>query len=175
VGRLQQLPCVPCQSTKQRARQQGTLDAGFREAVREVLQSAAIVKAGVGIHGDAEKLQLDHSCVLTSALDIGAELNRRTQPAGCDLVEHTAFTLAEAAERLLRRTLAKPQALRCSNWEQRPLSGEQRRYAALDALASLRCAQAALCLPLRLPLRACAPLPPEQPSSAGAAQLPRAA
>lgn len=123
--------------------------AGVPPALREVLESARIAKAGVGISGDADKLALDHGVHLQGPLDIAAELNGRVQPHGCELVERTAFTLAEAAVRLLRVTLPKPPRLRCSNWEAVPLSGEQRRYAALDALASLRCAQAALRLPVR--------------------------
>lgn len=136
-------------------------------ALREVLESGAIAKAGVGIHGDTEKLALDHGVRLRGTLDIGAELNVRVQPQGCELVERTAFTLADAVARLLRAALPKPQRLRCSNWEAAPLSGEQRRYAALDALASLRCAQAALRLPRRTrgPLLDVGP-PPWQASQA---------
>lgn len=124
--------------------------AGVPPALREVLESARVAKAGVGISGDADKLALDHGVRLQGALDIAAELNGRVQPHGCELVEQTAFTLAEVAARLLRVALPKPQRLRCSNWEAVPLSEEQRRYAALDALASLRCAQATLRLPRRV-------------------------
>ena len=123
--------------------------AGMTPALREVLECEAIAKAGVGINGDAEKLSLDHRVRLRGTLDIGAELNARVQPRGCELVERTAFTLADAAARLLRARLPKLQRLRCSNWEAAPLTAGQRWYAALDALASLRCARAALRLPLR--------------------------
>eukprot|EP00892_Ulva_mutabilis_P010893 jgi/Ulvmu1/8176/UM040_0073.1 len=122
---------------------------GMPPALRELLESENVAKAGVGINGDAEKLALEHRVRLGGALDIGAELNARVQPQGCELVERTAFTLGDAAARLLRASLPKPPRLRCSNWEAAPLSAEQRRYAALDALASLRCARAALRLPLR--------------------------
>ncbi len=40
---------------------------------------------------------------------------------------------------LLHATLGKDARVRCSNWEQVPLDTHQRRYAAADACASLRC------------------------------------
>lgn len=40
-------------------------------------------------------------------------------------------------EEVLNLQLPKPQGVRCGNWEARPLSPDQQRYAALDVFASL--------------------------------------
>ena len=45
---------------------------------------------------------------------------------------------ADLTERVLGARLAKPQELRLSDWEARPLSPAQASYAALDAFACLR-------------------------------------
>ena len=49
------------------------------------------------------------------------------------------WSLAGLVGLLMRQRLEKSQAVRCSNWEQRPpLREEQLRYAATDAWSSLR-------------------------------------
>lgn len=86
--------------------------AGFPDALRSVLESTRITKAGVGIKNDCEKLWLDKRCKLNASLDINTELNARQLPCGSHMAEYTTFTLAEGCERLLSRGLPKPQSLR---------------------------------------------------------------
>ncbi len=50
----------------------------------------------------------------------------------------TLVSPADLVGRMLQRQLAKQQWLRCSDWEQRPLTNEQIAYAATDAFASFR-------------------------------------
>jgi 3'-5' exonuclease len=117
--------------------------------LKALLECTSIIKSGVGIAGDGHKLSLEYSVQVGGVMDINVETNRRVQPGGVNLVEWTSFTLAEQCERLLRLRLPKPQDLRCGNWEQVPLSAEQKHYASLDAFASLLVGRAVLKLPLR--------------------------
>lgn len=125
--------------------------AGVPPALKRLLEEPSIVKCGVGINGDLHKLALDHGIHLRGLLDVNVECNRRVQPNGVALTEWTSFTLAEHCARLLHRSVAKPQSLRCSNWEVLPLTSEQQRYAALDAYASLLVADAVEKMPICSP------------------------
>jgi hypothetical protein len=60
--------------------------AGFPDALRSVLESSKMIKAGIGIRNDCEKLWLDKRCKLTNTIDINTELNSRQLPSGCHLV-----------------------------------------------------------------------------------------
>ena len=55
----------------------------------------------------------------------------------CVLTRLMRVSGAGLAAAVLQASIDKPQALRTSNWEAWPLSLEQQRYAATDALASL--------------------------------------
>jgi werner syndrome-like exonuclease len=122
--------------------------AGITTKLKRLLESSSIVKFGVGIKGDMHKLHLDYDVQLAGVLDINEEANRRVQPNGICVQGYTSFTLADHCERLLGRRLLKPTNIRCSNWEQFPLSCEQQQYAALDAYASFLVGQAMVSLPM---------------------------
>lgn len=106
------IPASICNLYPAGSRVQHVNHAGFPDALRSVLESPCIKKAGIGIRNDCEKLWLDKRCKLANTLDINTELNCRQQPSGCQLAEYTTFTLAEACERLLGKGLPKPQTLR---------------------------------------------------------------
>jgi ribonuclease D len=116
--------------------------------LNDILESTKIVKCGVGIRGDMHKLHLDCGVQLGGVMDVNEEANRRVQPNGIRLKEHTSFTLVDHCERLLGRRLLKPPSIRCSNWNQFPLNNEQQQYAALDAYASYLVGMAMTRLPV---------------------------
>ena len=90
---------------------------------------------GVGVSNDLHKLAQDYpelgargvSGGSARALDLNTLLHRRL---GRVPQRHSLATLARE---FLGRDLIKDQSLRCSNWEQAPLSRAQLNYAALDA------------------------------------------
>ena len=135
--------------------------------LKALLEDASLHKCGVGIAGDSHKLRLEFEVQLAGIVDVNVEANRRVQPGGCKLVEWTSFTLAEQCQRLLHYRLPKPVGTRCGNWEQYPLSSEQRHYAALDAFASLLVGRAVL----QLPLLAAAAVKPSTVSTGGVGSL----
>ena len=55
------------------------------------------------------------------------------------------MTIAGLVQQLLHVTLDKTNAVRCSNWEARPLSDVQKMYAATDAFAALAVYQVCGC------------------------------
>jgi hypothetical protein len=111
--------------------------SGLTHSLREVLASAALLKVGVGAHGDALKVQRDFGLVMAGVLDLSEYANARLCGAGAGAAPPQKWSLAALSERLLRRGVEKRQTLRCSDWEA-PLTAEQQTYAATDAWASLR-------------------------------------
>ncbi|KAH8054571.1 hypothetical protein JL721_10455 [Aureococcus anophagefferens] len=89
------------------------------------------VKVGVGCGNDALKLQNDYpGCAVSPVVDC----RDLAGPLGLSC----GGSLAALAAAALRCALPKPPATRCGNWEQYPLSAQQREYAALDAYAGFR-------------------------------------
>lgn len=103
----------------------------------------------MGIHGDSMKMHRDFGLQMQGTVCLSEMANARlvgaaTSDGGGQAQPEAAvpfpqkWSLAGLVAALLRLRLEKSQALRCSDWEG-PLTGEQRRYAATDAWASLRC------------------------------------
>lgn len=73
----------------------------------------------------------------------------------CFIGPRTSWSLAHLVQAVLGSSMEKVQSVRCGNWEAKPLSDVQQRYAALDAYAGLAVLLRLQSLPLKPP-----PLPP---------------
>ncbi|CAL5223984.1 g6596 [Coccomyxa viridis] len=138
--------------------------SGITPSLSRILCSPDIRKAGVGIHGDAQKLMRDFGLHSEGLVDLSEEANLRLcHPTSGRLPEK--WSLARLAECTLRRSIEKDQTLRTGNWQIWPLSAEQQQYAALDAYASLLIYKHLMALPV--PILAPPPLAaePDQASS----------
>lgn len=123
--------------------------AGPTPSLIALLESPDIRKAGVGISGDKNKLERDLGCVVGSVVCLNEEANRRQMGTkGTLSYEYVIWRLCELTEKLLKRSLAKENDVRCCNWELLPLPNEQQCYAASDAFASLLVWQALMQCPL---------------------------
>jgi ribonuclease D len=140
--------CVQQITTQNRSAAQSTAlwHAGVVPSLAALLQSNAILKCGVNINGDSHKLHLDHGFHVSGMVDLNREyaLRAKYYVEG----EHVGHTLADLCEQLLSCRLPKPQEVRCGKWNAWRLSEEQQVYAARDAFASLRVAEAMQSLPL---------------------------
>ncbi|KAK9837950.1 hypothetical protein WJX74_008364 [Apatococcus lobatus] len=116
---------------------------GIPVMLGRLLANQDIAKAGVGILGDAHKLQRDYGAASEGLWDIYQHLqDRADNPVG-------GRGLASLTSWLLKQQLDKSDDVRCSNWEASPLSPRQQAYAAADAYASLRLCQVLMAMPLR--------------------------
>lgn len=132
------------------------MHTGLTPSLKKLLTSEVPGKVGVNISGDAQKLRRDFDLLLGGLLELDVVAKDRLlvhpdAAAG----ESRRWSLAALTEATLRRNLPKPSAVRCGNWEKKPLDDVQKRYAALDSYASLA-VWAALA---RMPLK---PRPPAQ-------------
>jgi ribonuclease D len=85
-----------------------------------VLADANVVKVGVGIQADVDRLQSDWAVTVNGATDIGAG----------------GLSLARVVYQATGVRLTKDKRISRSNWEQHVLSREQIVYAGLDAWAA---------------------------------------
>ncbi|KAK9829092.1 hypothetical protein WJX72_003852 [[Myrmecia] bisecta] len=121
--------------------------SGLTPALRAVLTSQALLKVGVGISGDAQKLMRDFGQDCNGLVDLSEDANARLCGVGSTRCPQK-WSLAGLVEELLKARLEKHNGLRCSNWEVKPLSPAQQEYAALDAFASLRVHQVLQTMPV---------------------------
>jgi hypothetical protein len=125
---------------------------GLPEPLALFMADPNIAKGGVGLLQDCRKLRNDFGCVSRGLTDLGRLARRRLRRSVMD-----GFGLAALCETLLKKRLAKPSGLRTGGWDRATLAPEQRRYAALDAYASLRVMQVLQKLPDRFPEDTTAP------------------
>eukprot|EP00310_Coccolithus_braarudii_P012774 CAMPEP_0183336290 /NCGR_PEP_ID=MMETSP0164_2-20130417/4303_1 /TAXON_ID=221442 /ORGANISM="Coccolithus pelagicus ssp braarudi, Strain PLY182g" /LENGTH=339 /DNA_ID=CAMNT_0025505775 /DNA_START=21 /DNA_END=1040 /DNA_ORIENTATION=+ len=110
-------------------------------ALLELLVSPRIFKVGCGIKEDATKIARQYGIECASFCDVGGVAERLQQLDGM------TFPGVEANQRVgvglkslaaaFGQTIAKPKSVSKSNWEARPLSQKQQRYAAEDAYVGL--------------------------------------
>jgi hypothetical protein len=113
--------------------------SGVTPALRALLESGRVRKAGVGVHLDALKIGRDFGIRFGGVLDLSDAANARLCGSEGGPPAPQRWSLAALCARLFAHGLPKAQGLRCSDWERWPLSAAQRAYAATDAWAGLLC------------------------------------
>jgi hypothetical protein len=108
--------------------------SGITPSLREILENSQIHKVGVNIRGDMRKLLMDYECLPAGCVDLSefANLLQISRSFARN------WSLCDLCELYLKQKLAKPQELRCSQWNNVPLATDQQRYAALDAFAAVK-------------------------------------
>ncbi|KAK7294618.1 hypothetical protein RJT34_17507 [Clitoria ternatea] len=86
---------------------------------------------GVGIKDDVNKLLQDHSLVVSNSVELGSLAAEKLGDRGLKW-----FGLKDLGLRVLGLEVEKPKKVATSNWDNRRLSSEQVRYAAIDAFVS---------------------------------------
>jgi hypothetical protein len=146
--------------------------SGLTAHLRDVLRCEGLLKVGVGAHGDALKIGRDYPGLeMRGVLDLSEFANARLCSDAPGGPAPQKWSLTSLSERVLHGAVAKPQSLRCGDWEA-PLTAEQQRYAATDAWASLRLHEVLAGMPVtwQPPTLSAAP-PGSQPAGGGGAQL----
>ncbi|XP_075006439.1 bifunctional 3'-5' exonuclease/ATP-dependent helicase WRN isoform X9 [Calonectris borealis] len=102
--------------------------SGFPKGLKRLLEDETIKKVGVGIEGDQWKLMSDFEIKLKSFVELADVANEKLK---CKEI----WSLNGLVKHLFGKQLLKDESVRCSNWEEFPLSEEQKLYAATDAYA----------------------------------------
>ncbi|XP_010590770.2 bifunctional 3'-5' exonuclease/ATP-dependent helicase WRN isoform X1 [Loxodonta africana] len=102
----------------------------FPQGLKMLLENEAIKKAGVGIEGDQWKLLRDFDIKLKSFVELTDVANEKLK---CT----ETWSLNGLVKHLLNKQLLKDKSIRCSNWNNFPLTEDQKLYAATDAYAGL--------------------------------------
>lgn len=110
---------------------------GIPPKLAQLLNSETVRKAGVGIHGDSLKLARDFGIQMQGLMHLSSMANERLCNPEAGILPQK-WSMVTLAEKLLRGRVKKSQDLRCSDWEQIPLTAEQQQYAATDAWLSLK-------------------------------------
>ena len=97
-------------------------------SLRDLLADANIVKAGVAVQMDCQKLLRDYNIIVEGAQDVRPMFQQYRPPN---------MQLETLVKCFLGHNLPKPPHIRRSDWEQRQLSQDQIEYAATDAFAGL--------------------------------------
>ncbi|KAM8970347.1 Werner syndrome ATP-dependent helicase isoform X2 [Sarcophilus harrisii] len=101
----------------------------FPQGLKMLLENEAVKKAGMGI-ADQWKLLRDFDIHLKSFVELASMANEKLR---CK----ETWSLDSLVKHLFSKRLLKEQSLRCSRWEDFPLTEDQKQYAAIDAYASL--------------------------------------
>ncbi|XP_041529818.1 Werner syndrome ATP-dependent helicase isoform X3 [Microtus oregoni] len=102
----------------------------FPQGLKMLLENKSIKKAGVGIEGDQWKLLRDFDVKLESFVELTDIANEKLRCA-------ETWSLNGMVKHILGKQLLKDKSIRCSNWNNFPLTDDQKLYAATDAYAGL--------------------------------------
>jgi len=103
---------------------------GFPSELKILLESNNIVKVGVGIKGDIDRMVVDYNVKINNGIDLSTLANEM-------LTVNEKWSLNGLLMNQLHLQISKDKIVRCSDWEVYPLSCDQQKYAALDAYAGL--------------------------------------
>ena len=110
-------------------------------ALVELLGARHIWKLGVGISADAERLRTDLGVQVASVFDVAGAALRLQRVGGVRFPGLPADARVGAGLKAIAAAcgapLSKSKKVALSNWELRPLSAKQQRYAAQDAYAGI--------------------------------------
>ncbi|XP_074084393.1 bifunctional 3'-5' exonuclease/ATP-dependent helicase WRN isoform X2 [Macrotis lagotis] len=101
----------------------------FPQGLKMLLENEAVIKTGMGI-ADQWKLLRDFDIHLKGFVELASLANEKLK---CK----ETWSLDGLVKHLFSRRLLKEQSIRCSRWEDFPLTEDQKQYAAIDAYASL--------------------------------------
>lgn len=102
----------------------------FPQGLKMLLENEAIKKVGVGIEGDQWKLLHDFDVKLKSFVELTDVANEKLKCA-------ETWSLNGLVKHLFGKQLLKDKSVRCSKWNDYPLTEDQKLYAATDAYAGL--------------------------------------
>uniref|UniRef100_A0A803TDC6 DNA 3'-5' helicase n=1 Tax=Anolis carolinensis TaxID=28377 RepID=A0A803TDC6_ANOCA len=102
--------------------------SNFPGGLKRLLEDNHIKKIGVGIEGDKWKLMRDFEVNLGDLVDLADLANKKLR---CKEI----WSLNDLVKHLFHKQLLKEKLVRCGNWEEFPLTEEQKLYAATDAYA----------------------------------------
>lgn len=100
----------------------------FPQGLKMLLENKAIKKVGVGIEGDQWKLLRDFDIKLKSFVELTDVANEKLKCA-------EIWSLNGLVKHLFGKQLLKDKSVRCSDWNNFPLTEDQKLYAATDAYA----------------------------------------
>ncbi|XP_028759733.1 Werner Syndrome-like exonuclease [Neltuma alba] len=106
------------------------IHSGIPPSLKLLLEDPTILKAGVGIGGDARKFFKDYEISIKGVEDLSFLAKQKL------VGDIQSFGLTSLTEKLLSKQLKKPSKIRLGNWEALPLSEQQLDYAAIDAYVS---------------------------------------
>ncbi|XP_054556820.1 bifunctional 3'-5' exonuclease/ATP-dependent helicase WRN isoform X3 [Talpa occidentalis] len=107
-----------------------SLTSVFPQGLKMLLENESIKKAGIGIEGDQWKLLRDFDIKLNGFVEL-------TNVANGKLKCIETWSLNALVKHILGKQLLKDKSIRCSNWNNFPLTEDQKLYAATDAYAGL--------------------------------------
>lgn len=109
-------------------------DPHCREVAAALLSAQAITKVGFGLGGDRQQIRARLGIEPQALLDLGSVFRERGY--------HQSVGVKTAVAIVFKQRFSKSRKQTTSNWASRTLSEGQLRYAANDAWAALRVAQA---------------------------------
>jgi hypothetical protein len=108
-----------------------TLRGSPMPSLVEVMKSGTITKVGVGVLEDLKKLQQQYNIDYGAYWDVSLAARRTVRP----LLQKIG--LGQLLQEFYGIALPKPKKVQMSNWEMDPLSPDQMKYAAWDALCGV--------------------------------------
>ncbi|RUS81807.1 hypothetical protein EGW08_010444 [Elysia chlorotica] len=104
--------------------------------LQSVILDKRVILVGVNIESDLWKLERDYDLKVKPAIDQETVVDL-SKLANVKLKSSERWSLDGLCRNVLRKRLDKDRDLRCGNWDDYPLSKDQKMYASNDAFASL--------------------------------------